>query len=580
LAYTPFLYGNVYVERYQQYRAYSEALPNPATSDFLTFVQQSTPLANQLRAKWLYKLAQSKQWDLYNHYYQPSLDVSLQCFSGQALWAAGKEIEALALAKTLFLYGHTRPKACDPLFTHLLANKTEREALVHTRLSLALEANEPGLAIHLLQSDNLKKHTDIQTLNHILQNPRYIQQLHPGKYQDLFYVYGLMLLVPGQMDTAIHQWQQPLTRIMLNETEQQAFLTRVALYKATRNAPDTNTWFAKIKPAYYTDIILSAQIRYALNHKAWKQISRLIPQLKEKQSTEWQYWNARTLAALGQSEKAHVIYETLAAKRDYYGFLASVRIHKTMHFENESVHTQQALIAPFTPITNEIKTLYDKHQINTASQILNDFTSELPKSEQSAMAYWVATTLQWPNKAIYLANRESLKNQLALRFPLTHTQPITQYAKTYQIPPAFIYAIIRQESVFHPQIVSSAGARGLMQLMPQTAAHIAKNERLPAQRYKDLFNPQNNIHLGTAYLHQLSNHFHHHPVLMAAAYNAGPTQVARWLNMHPFHDMDIWIETIPFQETRGYLKNVVAFYAVYLYRMHLKPDLSLFLNTV
>ena len=93
-----------------------------------------------------------------------------------------------------------------------------------------------------------------------------------------------------------------------------------------------------------------------------------------------------------------------------------------------------------------------------------------------------------------------------------------------------------------------------------------------------IFTSNKNINIGIAYLQQLAKRFSQHPVLMAAAYNAGPRQAYYWLKNHPPKEIDVWIETLPWQETRNYLKNVTAFYVVYQYRLKQKPDMSRFLQ--
>ena len=119
---------------------------------------------------------------------------------------------------------------------------------------------------------------------------------------------------------------------------------------------------------------------------------------------------------------------------------------------------------------------------------------------------------------------------------------------------------------------------GLMQVMPLTASVVSKMGKIPYNDQKQLFLFQKNINIGSAYLQQLTKRFRNHPVLVAAAYNAGPRQVVHWLKTHPPTEIDEWIETLPWQETRNYLKNVIAFYVVYQYRLNQKPDLKNFLE--
>ncbi|HBI22437.1 MAG TPA: lytic murein transglycosylase, partial [Legionella sp.] len=365
---------------------------------------------------------------------------------------------------------------------------------------------------------------------------------------------------------------------IMSDAQEQQFLAHLALFKAMRNEPDAARWFAKVKPAFYNETLLEWEMRFALTHHQWRKVVYLISKSANRREPNNQYWMARALEALGEKETSSALYKQLAAKRSYYGFLASLKLKQKPSFENEYTPPSSDSLLLYKPITDQIKALYLSHQIVDASKLLNDFVSELPKPEKSALAYWVANHLHWHGKSIYLSNNDALNNQLSLRFPLAYQDSVREYGKNYQIPPAFIYAVIRQESAFQEGISSPAGANGLMQLMPATARHIAKQARIPYTEQKQLFTSQKNIHIGTAYLQQLSKQFHQHPILMAAAYNAGPRQVNYWLKHHAPKEMDIWIETLPWRETRNYLKNIMAFYAVYQYRMKERPSLEAFMQ--
>ncbi|AHE67486.1 soluble lytic murein transglycosylase-related regulatory protein [Legionella oakridgensis ATCC 33761 = DSM 21215] len=346
---------------------------------------------------------------------------------------------------------------------------------------------------------------------------------------------------------------------LLNKQQQQSFLAHVALYKAMRNHEDTLQWFAKIKPEFYNDALLDWRIRFALKQGRWKDVEHLIPLLQDKDNPCWQYWLARAKEARGKKAEALPLYEHLAKTRSYYGFLASLRINKNFSFENEQVVTDLKTIQPYQPFTNQIKELYLSNQSLEASRLLNDFVIELPKEEKSALAYWLARELQWHDKSLYLSNNNELNNQLSLRFPIVHQQTIAKYAKNYQIPQTLVFSIIRQESMFREQVISPAGAHGLMQVMPATAQNIAKQQHISYEDKKQLFSPQKNINIGVAYLQYLAKRFGNHPVLMAAAYNAGPRQVNYWLKNHPPKQIDIWIETLPWHETRNYIKTSLRF---------------------
>lgn len=570
--------GQTYLEKFKFYSEWSQKLPLSPDTTFLAFIDDDSPLSQKLREKWLYQLAYNKNWDLYTQHYKPTNDINLQCYESIGLYTLGQRDQAISIAKTLWLNGHSQPIACDRLFNMLLKDHQINDQLITQRLVLALDQRNVSLASYLLRQFKPARLDEINILNRIHQRPRQILQLQLSDLHREFYLYGLKQLININLDEAIRFWQQPKTKQFLTPTQQQFFIAEVAKHKAIKNERDAANWFLKVNPAFYNNDLLSAQIRYALKYKQWIQVENLIKRSSDRDNPCWQYWLARSLEAQGQKEQSYEIYQTLAKTRNYYGFLASLRIHQRFSFTNEKAVNDQQLLMPYRPFTDEIRSLYISKQTAQASRLLNDFVSELPKDDKSALTYWIDHDLQWHGKSVYLSNSDELNNQLSLRFPLAYQNTVSVYSKNYQIPKELIYAIIRQESAFRDDVISSAGAHGLMQVMPTTAKAISKREKIAYFDKNQLFSSQKNINIGVAYLKELANRFNDHPILMIAAYNAGPRQAAYWLKNHSPNEMDIWIETLPWHETRNYLKNVIAFYAVYQYRMHQKSDLSPFMR--
>lgn len=524
------LSGQEYMERFNTYLYFSQNLP-PATpnSTFLEFISGTSPLSTKLREKWLYELARKKDWAQFSQYYQPSSDLNLICYEQIANYNMGKQEEALKKSIPLWLKGTSGPPSCNNLFALLLKENHFDENLITKRIVLALEQRNIQLARYLFSQYKTSHLDETKALNSVYQNPNNISQLKPGGLFSEIYLYGLKRMISLNMDKALKLWQQSKTLHMLNLQQQQSFLAHLALYKAMRNHEDALQWFNKIKPQYYNNLILDWQIRFALKHNNWPQVTFLINNSKNKDEPCWQYWLARSLEEQGKKAQAILLYESLAVKRHYYGFLASRHLHKTPHFNNEIPTTNMEVLRPYQAFMNQIQTLYIMKNTGQASRLLNDFISELPKDEASALIYWIDQKLQWHGKSVYLSNNETLNDQLSLRFPLAYKDNISSYSKKYTIAPEFIYSVIRQESGFREDATSSAGARGLMQVMPYTARVVSKADKIPYNDQKQLFISQKNIAIGVAYLKQLTKRFSNHPILIAAAYNAGPKQVAYWL---------------------------------------------------
>ena len=571
-------FSETYLEKFQQYMVWNLNLPKTPTPEFIEFITKTTPLAEKLRNRWLYQLAHNNNWKDFLHYYQPTQDPGLQCYQQLARVNEGQVSIALPEAKALWLQSTSQPVSCNALFTWLLKTEDPNQTLITERIAIALENRNISMATYLLTLYNPAHLIDKNLLLAIHQKPTLIASLTKAPLHNDFYLYGLKQLISSnKMEQAITFWQTPKAHQLLTEKQNQSFLSFLVIYKAMRDSTDTERWFTKIKPKYYTNLLLDWEIRYALKHQQWQTVTHLIPLSQQKDEPSMQYWLARALQKQGKSMEAKAIYTTLAKTRHYYGFLASLRLKTKFQFTNEVVVNNSQRLKSYQPITDQIKTLYATHQGLLASHLINDFASELPKEDKSAFVLWVQNELKWHDKAMYLSNADDLKDQLSLRFPLAHQQDIAENAKHYQIPPELIYAVIRQESGFREDVISPAGAFGLMQIMPATAQKISKQFNINYNNKNQLFGATENIKIGTAYLQQLAKRYHH-PILIAAAYNAGPTQVNFWLKNHSPKPMDIWIDTLPWKETRNYLKNIIAFYAVYQYRMNEKADLGWFME--
>lgn len=575
------LHAQAYLTKYITYQYWVVHLPVSPQPEFIQFIEPQTPLTQKLREKWLYLLAEHQDWLNFNQFYRSSDNTGLRCYAQIARYHLNQRKEAVEESFSLWMQPETQQSsACHALFALLLHENAFTNQQIEQRIAFALNHNQPIIAQELLNRLGPKYAQENKMLKIISQNPRKILGLQPGPLAGALYLYGLKLSVTRNLDTATTLWEHSLSTKLLTPAQKQQFLAHLALYKAIRNQKDTEQWLSKVQPAYRDAGLKDWAIRYALMQQKWQNIVDLTAEESLEHSDPFPlYWRARALEKLGHRATAHTIYRALANKRHYYGFLASIAAKQKFQFEAEPTPHDPEILTVYKPITDQIAQYYRTNQFYLAAHTLNEFSLELSKTEKSALVYWVATQLKWPGKAIYLSTSDDvLKNQLLLRFPLTYYAYVKKLSQQYHIAPALIYATIRQESTFLKDIKSDAGACGLMQIMPNTAKTIAKHAKIPYSNPKELFSPEKNLQIGVAYLNNLTQQFKAHPILIMAAYNAGPKQVRHWVKNHEPKEMDIWVETLPWQETRNYLKNVIAFYAVYQYRMHQEPNLNPFLQ--
>ena len=293
---------------------------------------------------------------------------------------------------------------------------------------------------------------------------------------------------------------------------------------------------------------------------------------KVQQKKRWLYWKAKSYEALNQPKQANKIYLKLARYRNYYGFLAADKLNIDYQFNHiKSKHySTEKLLAKY-PQLNIMQELIAIDWQSNLKRVWGQLLRDADKKDIEAIANYLAT-LKQHTFAIHTIAKVKKWNDLSLRFPMPYKNLIQKTAKQDNIDPSWIYGVIRRESAFSPNVQSSAGAIGLMQLMPATAKFIGKKIGFNQTKKSQLKIATPNIKLGSAYLNYLSNKFNGNRVLATAAYNAGPNRVNRWLPKKGSMPADQWIDTITFTETRDYVKAVLEYSIIFKSKLDKKYE--------
>jgi peptidoglycan lytic transglycosylase len=310
-------------------------------------------------------------------------------------------------------------------------------------------------------------------------------------------------------------------------------------------------------------------LRWALEQSDWEALALTLPLLSEeaRAGLDWQYWQARSLEQRGEAEKARVILQSLAQERDYYGFLAADRLAVPYSFNHQSLVLQSASAEPLMqlPAVRRVGELYFHEEDRLAHSEWYKVLQDTEAADQKQALAQVASQQGWHSLAISAAAKAEAWDALDLRFPTPYEDSFSHYASLQRVPSTELMAIARRESAFFPGARSPVGARGLMQIMPATGQQVASSIGRPHTR-AELYEVEHNILLGSAYYRQLLDRFDGNRVYALAAYNAGPHRVDRW--QHKSGEgvpVEVWIETIPYKETRNYVKNVLAYNVVFQY---------------
>jgi peptidoglycan lytic transglycosylase len=353
----------------------------------------------------------------------------------------------------------------------------------------------------------------------------------------------------------------------------EALEQQIALSAARQHLPVAAQWLGQLPEPQQNMETMAWEARlYMLQHD-WKNVLQTIQAMppEQRQEDSWQYWEASALEAGGDVQQSTSIFSRLASNRSYYGFLSAEHIDQPYRFDSESLDASPALVRKLSLLPG-LQRAHEWLALENNSKAEREWNISLAGSDartwKAAMA--LAVAWNWPDQAIRAASMAGAVNALEERFPLQYEQDVMRMAKQTGLSPSSIWGVIRQESIFDRQALSPAGGRGLMQLLPRTARMVARQMGLHTDD-QALFSPSINIRLGSRYLADLKSRFDDNLVLAAAAYNAGPDKVNQWLDRTPYDSAAIWVEAIPFNETRRYVEHVMAFTVVYQWRKKQQP---------
>ena len=534
--------------------------------------------ARYLRYRYAFHLA--KTGDLaaylriYQQFYQGLEIAQLDCLALRAEIDAGQQQRVVNRAVDLWTVGKSQVNECDPVFEYLADENILDPGDYIRRFGLAVEAREFSMARWLGKSID-QDHIDIAS--RWTKAQRYpvafvkddTQWVNDSTTREQL-VYAIERITYDDPLLALDLWND-LSKGQRFSAEQELLTERhIALWMARDNLPGAYAQLHQLPVAAQNEEVLRWRARTSLRDSNWSNLLADIASMTdaEQNSEEWRYWRGIALQHDGKMSAASDIFSNLAGERSYYGFLAADELGLPYAFGNIDVAPDEQVIAQLATRADLIRAreLFLVGLDGRGRSEWDTAISFVP-AEQKVQAAILASRWGWYSRAISAAASGGEYDDLSLRYPLPYHDTFRQYAQDASIPPTWAYGVARSESLFMRDVRSSAGAIGLMQLMPNTGRKVAKQIRLPYAGLDTLTDPQSNIQLGTTYLGQMAQRYGGNRVLATAAYNAGPHRVDAWLPDSGTIDARIWIENIPFNETRKYVRRVMAADTIFHWRM-------------
>ncbi len=527
-----------------------------------------TILDRPLRKKWLTHLAKQNRGDLFLKYYRDIGDTSLQCHKLRfAIDKSNPSKSELDAIEQLWLVGKSQPKECDPLFAMWKGQGRLTEQTVLKRLELAADGGRATLIPYLktLLPKNKQYLADLWL--EVRRSPSKVSRLskfigaNPDIETDII-SYGLRRLIWRNTELALKTWPKAAKRFPFSSGQKQAISARFAIALSSRNHDQAETWLERASSLQQNEELFRWHLAQILREQNWAHVLEIMPNMPAEpdEALAYQYWQARAEQELGMGSTAQASLNQLAKLRHYYGFLASGKQGKPISMVDIplSPSQQQLVDVANLPPVQRAKEFLALGRTASARREWRYFRESAAKEDMQVAAV-LASQWQWHDQAIHTFSDSGYLDDVSKRFPLAFKQDLVANSKRHNILPAWAFAITRRESSFLVDAHSSAGARGLMQLLPSTVSYMEKKK----YRNRQLYDPRINVAMGTKYMRYLMDKMDNNPVLVTASYNAGWRRVKDWVPEDEAIPFDIWVETIPFKETRNYVKAVLAYKQIY-----------------
>jgi len=560
---------------YLLYWRLESRLSQELTLSIETFLQRyaDTPLAPALRTSWLQQLAKQERWEEYLDFYQETDDAALRCHYHYAQHQTGNDQAAWEGAKKLWLVGTSQDDACDPLFSAWEKAGGLTRELRWRRIELAMDSDEFELASLLARPLGPDEQQALRLWQRAYHNPALLQNktLQDDKEINRSVIsHTLQYRATRAPLGTIALWSELEPHYAFTTGQRSGIARAIAIGLTYANDEHALDWFAQL-PREDRDLeVCNYAVRVALRTQNWGSALAWLEVMPggESRSTKAQYWRGRIFEAMGFSDMARHFFKAVSKERTYYGFLAADRLNLPYNLEHDPLEVKFSVLqrVAFRPDIVRAQKLYHLGLVGSARNEWEQALAKMSREEMLA-AGKLADAWGWENRALFTLARANYFDDLSIRFPLRFNETVLKEAKRRALDPAWIYAVVRQESAMMPHAQSPVGALGLMQLMPATSRDIARELQLAEPNRHQLLKPETNIHFGSYYLRQNLKEFDDNPVLATAAYNAGPHRIRKWYPKQGVMDADIWVDTIPFDETREYVRMVMAYSVFYDQRL-------------
>ena len=534
-----------------------------ATADEMkTFMASAgdSPLAMRTLRSFVRHKVEDRRWHTIIEVTERSdLSTELSCHRAHALLSKRRASDAIPLLNEAWSVGKSQIKACDPAFKRWFKHSGPTDEVVWVRALKAADARNSYLLRYLQRfaSKDLKR--SLADLAEIYRRPDRVTQKVRGRavhQRDIAYV-GVKRLARVNPGKAYSALQELMTRFDFDAGQLHGMQSLIVRHSLFAKSAAPAQWVLEQLMALDDDELTEIHLRAKIETADWTGFREAYTWLSaEKQNTdEWRYWRA-IAAGPGEAEFAQTTFEQLAEGRGFHAYLAATTLAKPLSLGAVPNAAEETITASHAVVERVSELL----ALGMGWEARTEFRRGLDDPDIALSLAELAALSGRHSWAIEAAAAAGAWGRVDLRFPVVFADEFKNAAEQSGLSVEALLAVARRESALSPDAVSEVGARGLMQLMPSTARLTARKHNYRYSRSR-LMRPGYNTAVGGLYYADLIDNYEGNRVLALAAYNAGPNRVRRW--REGGLSVARWVDTIPFKETREYVRAVLAYNVIY-----------------
>ncbi|KRB87904.1 lytic transglycosylase domain-containing protein [Noviherbaspirillum sp. Root189] len=516
-------------------------------------------IADRLRNDWLLELGRARNWTLFDEQYPQFVlndDTQLKCYALMSKAAKGQNVakEARAVLVAPQNYG----EACPALITSLAQAGQFTADDIWEQVRLIAESGVPGSIRRIAPLTEVSETTLMQAL----EKPDAVLARGPGNGRAAHEVFILALGRSAKNDIERVVPKLVAAADRLNERELAQAWAQIALQASLKLAPEAAIFWHRTTGATLSLEAQQWKVRAALRVGEWKLVRTTIESMPASLADDptWIYWLGRAYRTEGKIEQAQKLFESISDQTNFYGQLALEELGRKIVIPPRAQPVSAEELAPMAGNAGFRRAL-KFFDLDMRFEGYREWNWELRKmnDRQHLAAAEFARQKNVLDRMVNTSDRTKSEFDFTQRFPSPHRDVMQASTERLGLDLAWVYGLIRQESRFIQNARSHVGASGLMQLMPATAKFVARKIGMNDFSQHQVNDINTNIILGTNYLNMVLNDLDGSQAMATAAYNAGPGRPRAWRStLTRSVDGAIFAESIPFNETRDYVKKVLS----------------------